>query len=249
MPGPALDRESATWTGSFPDLGTVEVTADGEISCRPDRADGAAALRHGWAGLLSWAHRGFALANSASLSRGDRGLLVTGEPDDVAATLLGLSRQRFLVVSDRPAPTRWVDGTLVAHPRQAPILVPRRRAEQAGVAGTPVRAGSTAIAVDLPRRLEPVQVAAIAHVVRQRPDEEALDELAGARRFERAATLMLRGALAPAATADPDPGAVFDEHLRLAALPSVVIRMEGRDDAQAADRLADWWQSTVERAT
>ncbi len=56
-------------------------------------------------------------------------------------------------------------------------------------------------------------------------------------------------ALAPVASADPDPQEVFDEHLRLAALPSVVIRMEGRDDPHAADRLAEWWSATVDPDT
>ncbi|MDP1820859.1 MAG: hypothetical protein Q8K58_13350 [Acidimicrobiales bacterium] len=253
MPGPQLDRDETTWTGSFAGLGTVAVALDGEVTAHPDGQDEdgsrAQALRHGWGGLLSWAGRGFALANAASLAIGERGLLVTGEPDDVAATLLGLARHGFVVLSDRPSPTRWVGGSLVAYPRDAPILVPRRRAEQAGLTGTPVREGSTSVAVDLPRGVEPVPCASIAHVVRQRPDEEALDRLAGTRRFERAATLMLRGALAPAGPTEPDPREVFDEHLRLAALPSVVIRMEGRDDPLVADRLLDWWRSTVDAAT
>lgn len=252
MPGPELARHEPAWTGAFPGLGTLMVAPDGQVSTQADDPDesgyGAAALRHGWGDLLSWARRGFALANAASLGSGEDGLLVTGEPDDVAATLLGLARHGFLILSDRPAPTRWTEGSLVAHPRAAPILVPRRRAEQAGLAGTPVREGSTSVAVGLPRGVDPVRVAGIAHVVRQRPDEEALDHLAGTRRFEQAATLMLRGALAPAAPADPDPQEVFDEHLRLAALPSVVIRLEGRDDALAADRLADWWRTIVDPA-
>ncbi|MHB8796768.1 MAG: hypothetical protein ACYC90_15100, partial [Candidatus Nanopelagicales bacterium] len=58
--------------------------------------------------------------------------------------------------------------------------------------------------------------------------------------------LMLRGALAPGGPADAGPQEVFAEHLRLAALPSAVIRLDGRDDALAADRLADWWRTTVD---
>ncbi|MHB1163629.1 MAG: hypothetical protein ACYC3K_00110 [Candidatus Nanopelagicales bacterium] len=248
--GPALDRSGAMWQGSFAGLGVVTVDPDGRLATSVAGADDdgrrADALGHGWGGLLSWARRGFALAHAASLASGGRGLLVTGEADDVAATLLGLARLGFAVVSDRPAPTRWIDGGLVAFPRDAPVLVPRRRAEQAGLIGTPVREGSTCVAVDLPRGLAAVQVVAIAHVVRQRPDEEALDRLAGTGRFERAAALMLRGALAPGGPADAGPQEVFAEHLRLAALPSAVIRLDGRDDALAADRLADWWRTTVD---
>ena len=255
--GPIHDRAGTIWRGSLPGLGSVEVAADGSVTVAADHPDGtgdeAAALLHGWGELLSFAHRGFAMAQGACLAppgSAPGALLVCGDAHDVAAVVLSLTARDWALISDRPTPTRWEDGALVAHPRPAPLVVGERMAAESGRTGTPVRAASTAVAVDVSRALSPAPVTRVVLVQRRRPDEDTFAMLTGHRRFERAASLMLRGALSPRtpqgvapdedALAD-DTASVVAEHLRLAELPSAVVRIDTAGNDDAVHRLLEWW--------
>ena len=251
---PAFNRDETVWRGALPGLGSVTVDADGSVRAAADRAseEDEAALRHGWGELLSFAHRGFSLAQGAAVTDGERpdgspepALLLTGDAHDVADVLLVLCARGWRLLSDRPTPVSWQDDRLIAQPKQAPLLVAAQRAAAADLAGEPVRDGSNAVAVTVPRALDPAPVAGIVQVQRRRPDEEPFAEVLGQRRFERAATLMLHGALAPghgSGEAAAEGGeAVVAEHVRLAALPSAVVRLDGPADESAIDLLVTWW--------
>lgn len=245
MPGPVLDRSGPTWRGSLPGLGSLLVAPDGALTILPaDRdpaGEQAAALRHGWGDLLAHARRGFAMASGAAMVPGDPSLgalLVCGDAHDVATVVLWLSRRDWLLLSDRPTPTQWQGGRLVAHPRSAPLVMARQRAVEAGAPHAPIRAQSNSVAVDIPRSSAPAPIRALLRVQRRHPHEEPFTELVGHRRFERAASLMLGGILAP--EAEPEDSVVA-EHLRLAGLPSAVMRIDGTEDGSAIGRLQAWW--------
>jgi hypothetical protein len=244
QPGPELDRAALDWHGSFPGLGSLDIHADGSVRVAPDGAEREreAALRHGWADLLAFSQLGFSMAAGAVLAPGpdaSGALLVCGDPPEVAAVALGLTAHGWSLVSDRPTPTQWEHAALVAHPRPAPLIVGRHLASLAGRDRQSVRTGSDALAIDVNRRSTPVQVSAIARVQRRRPDEDRLTELHGHRRLERAATIMIGGALS-AAGADADPTAVVDEHLRLAGLPWCEARID-EDTHDTVGALIAWW--------
>lgn len=240
----ALDRSGPVWRGSCAGLGSVAVGAAGEVFIEvegPDpRGEKARALEFGWGDLLSHARRGFAMALGAVVvpaNSPDAALLVCGDAPDVAAVVIALSRHGWLLVSDRPTPTRWTDGSLIAHPRSAPLIIAAARAAAAGLDGVPVRAPSNAVRVDLPRWSDEVPISRVVQVTRRRPNEDAFAELTGHRKFERAASILLGGALTPDGT--PQEPAV-GEHLRLAELPSAVLRIGTEHDASVG-QLLEWW--------
>ena len=252
--GPVLDRDGPVWHGVLPGLGRIQIDADGalDVSAAHASEEDETALRHGWGDLLAFAHRGFSMAQGAAVTQGGRpdgspgpALLLTGDAHDIADVVLVLCARGWRLLSDRPTPVAWQDDTLVAQPRPAPLVVAAQRAAGAGLAGRPVRAGSNAVAVTVPRAVEPAPVAAIVQVQRRRPDEAPFAEVLGQRRFERAATLMLHGALAPdhgAGDAGAESGeAMVAEHVRLAALPSALVRLDGPADEAAVDLLVAWW--------
>lgn len=244
MKSPSLNRSGPIWRGRFPGLGSITVGVDGQIGAAPEdrheRAEMGAALLHGWADLLSHARRSHSLALGASVAPHDRGgaLLVCGDAHDVAAIVVALADRRWSLISDRPAPVAWEGDRLVAQPRAAPLVLSRQRADEAGLAHSNVREGSNVVAVDLPRIEVTTPVDALLLVQRRRPHEHGFSELAGHRKFERAASLMLGGALAPERSEDD----VVAEHLRLAGLPSAVVRIDAAA-ADGIDAVLDWWSA------
>jgi hypothetical protein len=242
--GPSLDRTGPVWRTVLPALGAIAVAADGQFSVvaeLPD-ADGGKtrALTHGWGELLSHARLGHSLALGAAVVPADdpnRVLLVCGDAHDVAAVVLDLSSRGWRLLSDRPTPTVWRNEQLIAISRPAPLVVSQQRAEAAGLYFTPVRLGSTAVVIDIKRETANGPIDALVQVQRRRPGEPPFDLLTGHRRFERAANLMLGGALAP--DIDTDPSAVID-HVRLATIRAAVARIDSATD-DAVDHLVRWW--------
>lgn len=242
--GPTLDHAGPVWVGTMPGLGVVAVRADGSLDVDPqlpdDSGEKTRALKHGWGELLSHARRGHSLALGASVAPSDHAgaLLVCGDAHDVAAMVVALAGRGWGLISDRPAPVSWAGERLVAHPRAAPLVLARQRAVEAGLAHADIRAGSNVVAVDLLRREVPTPVDALLLVQRRRPHEASFAELAGHRKFERAASMLLGGALAP----DRSEDNLVAEHLRLAALPSAVVRIEAAAD-DVIDAVLSWWSA------
>lgn len=264
--GPSLDRDAEIWVGTFPGLGSVRVHPDGTVevaaAVRPeDDRDTVEmrerALRFGWGEPLSFARRGFRLAHGAAVGpvAGDSCMLLLGDPHDVAIVLIELTLNGWGVLGDRPTPLAWDGQVLTAHPRSAPIVVSKRRAAKAELAGTQLRGDTDAVALDLPRINEPRHVAAVVSMQIRKPDEDAFTPLSGHERFETAAGLFMRGALWPEvargsveveADADADPGdaaAMMADHLALSRLPAARLRFDGatKDDDVAA--LLAWWHT------
>ncbi len=245
-PAVVLDRTGPVWRGTCAGLGSVAIGANGDVFTEAEGPDPlgqkARALHHGWGDLLSHARRGYSMALGAAVvpaDSADHALLVCGDAPEVATVVIALSRHGWLLLSDRPTPTRWVDSRLIAHPRSAPLLIAKQRAVAAGFDGAAIRDQSNVVSVDLPRSVVPATVSRVVQVTRRRPSEDAFTELTGHRKFERAASLMLGGALAPVAESD-EPA--VSEHLRLADLPSAVLRIGAEHDASVG-QLLEWWAS------
>lgn len=237
---PSLDRSADTWIGVLPGLGSVQIARDGSIEItvepsapltgdddeHPDAGEDAelreAALRHGWAEGLSWARRGYRLAAGAAVCAPDdeeRCVVLAGDPHDSAIVLIQLVNRGWTVMGDKYTPTQWVDGTLMASSRSAPLLMSARRLAKAELEGVKVRGHTDARAVDLPRAEGTRQVAAFCSLRMRKPDEAVLEVLAGAQRFEAAAGIMIGGALFPAPASDDErsddgaePPESHDEH-------------------------------------
>ncbi len=260
----ALDTGGESWTGVFPGLGSVTVSADGSITVQPDESttDSAdtverrsAALTYGWGEPLSWARRGFLLLHGGCVTpdAASGALLVTGDLHEFGRLLPALSDLGCSFLSDRYTPAQWVHGDLMAHPVAAPILLSARRAKKAGWDGRPVRGDTDTLAVDVARTTEPVRIRAVVQVHRARPDDQPLQPLSGHHRFEVAASLCFGGVLSGHANqadqdTDTDPAEVMAEHLRLSALPMARLSLSGDGEQlpDEADQLVQWWGTTVQ---
>ena len=213
---PSLDRRADPWVGEFPNLGRVLVADDGTVTVevvnavpasegetgRPSVEDHRLrerALRYGWGEPLSWVRRGFQMVGGAALGPADSDtcVLLLGDPHDVAIVALELLEQDWRLVSDRPTPVKWNGEDLMAQPREAPLLVSKRRARKAGIEGEEVRGDTDALAIKVARCEVPRQVAAAVQIRIRRPDEQNLSPLTGHERFEAATSLYAGGALTP----------------------------------------------------
>jgi hypothetical protein len=267
---PELDRSGEQWTGSFAGLGTVTVAADGQVTVTADPSDDEdlvlkeQALRWGWGEGLSFVQRGFQLAGGAAAcppGESTECLILPGDPHDVAMVLAALAQLGWSIMGDRYTPVRWEGSSLVAEPRQAPLIMAQRRLTKLGLEGLTVRADSDSRTVQLPRVSEARVVRGVALVSMRRPHEDALDLLAGQKLFESAAQLMLGGVLTPrvdrddaegeAEVGDPTPAAaevvaertaeVLAEHLRLAALPMCRLHLDKATLEDDIAALLRWW--------
>lgn len=157
------------------------------------------ALRYGWGEPLSWVRRGFHMVGGAALGPADSDacVLLLGDPHDIAIVALELLKHDWCLLSDRPTPVTWDADHLMAQPREAPLLVSKRRARKAGIEGTPVRGDTDALAVEVARCEVPRRVAAAVQIRTRRPDEQNLTPLTGHERFEAATSLYTGGALTP----------------------------------------------------
>lgn len=236
------------------------VAADGSITVEAvvseDHALREQALRYGWGDPLSWVRRGFHLVGGAAVgpTDSDACLLLLGDPHDVAIIVLELASQGWQLLSDRPTPVRWDDTGLMAQPREAPMLVAKRRAAKAGVEGEEVRSETDALALAIPRAVEPQQVAAAVQVRVRRPDNETFELLTGHERFEAATSLYIGGVLDPTSapagadlesTTNPDNVApnLLAEHLRIAQLPWVRLHLSSKTGAEDTAELLTWWDT------
>lgn len=212
---------------AVPGVGVATVDGTGSVSIAESAAGSGAdvALERAWAEPLAQAAAGRSLLAAVVLVDPAReaALAVSGEPAAAGRLAVGLADEGWLLLADRPAPLTWEAGVPVAHHRPAPLLV--RRADVGSRDAAPARPGSTAWAVELPRATRPTALTALAHVGRRGP----YGPLAGHRRFERAATVVVGGVLAAS-------GLAFDEHARLAALPALA------SDGSVPDLLA-WWRA------
>ena len=257
---PHLDRQSEPWVGEFPGLGRVLVAADGSITVEAvgseDHVVREQALRHGWGDPLSWVRRGFHLVGGSAVgpAESDECVLLLGDPHDVAIIVIELVNQGWQLLSDRPTPVVWDDSNLVAQPREAPLLVAKRRAAKAGVDGEEIRSDTDALAVAVPRAETPRRVQAAVQVRVRRPDSETLQLLSGHERFEAATSLYVGGVLDPTfspvaadqgAPADADDAApnLLAEHLRISQLPWARLHLSSRTATEDAAALVRWWDT------
>lgn len=219
-----------------------------------EQANRERALRFGWGEPLSFARRGLRCAGGAAVvpPTDDACLLLVGAPHDATNILIELTDRGWSVMGDRITPTEWQDAALVAHPRLAPLLASRPRAEKADLEGVPVRENTDSVLVDLPRTSESRPVIAVLTLQMRKPGEDALTVLTGHERFEAAASLMVGGALSPfvpgdantsedSAESEPVPRTALDEHLRLTALPYARLRLDSTTVTTDVDALVAWW--------
>lgn len=251
--GPSLDRSGEVWVGQFPGLGSIAVGPDGSVEVIPEADDQedlylrAQALRHGWAEGLSFVRRGYLLAGAAAVcpTPSARGcVLLAGHPHDVAIVIERLVRHGWTVMGDRFTPVRWEGRDLVAAPREAPVLMARKRADTAFLVSREVRADSDSRAVDLPRHTSPATVRAVVQVGLRRPQEENLVPLLGTQRFEAAAGMLLAGVLDPTAAEEAKADDLMERHLRLSGLPQASLRIDPRSPEQEVESLLKWLART-----
>ncbi len=162
----------------------------------------------------------------------------------MSIVLVELVAGGWSVLSDRLVPTMWVDGVLIAHPRDAPVLISQRRALRAELEGVPVRLHTDAVAVDVQRAAEPQPILAFVDAGIRRPDEPVMAQLNGHERFSAASLVMVGGVMA--GVVDPDevtPADVMRTHMAIAALPFGRLRF--RSDTLDVDmaELGRWWMS------
>lgn len=274
---PTLDRSCEPWVGWFPGLGGITVAADGTVETTLDPQSDedatlrAQALRYGWGEGLSLVRRGFDLAGavaavppqSAAAAGTDnvcQCTLLAGDPHDVAIVIADLVDRGWTVMSDRYTPVRWEEDRLIAHPREAPILMASRRARKLNLAGTAVRDDTDAVAVEFPRHTGSARVTAVVKVTMRRPHEDALTPLTGQTKFESAAGLMLGGVMRPGSdgiqtggaqtTPEVDDAAVapveaMSEHLRLARLPYCALRIDPDTLNDDVEELLGWLEPVL----
>ncbi len=181
--------------------------------------------------------------------------LLAGDPHDVVIVIADLVDRGWTVMSDRYTPVRWEEDRLIAHPREAPILMASRRARKLDLAGTAVRDDTDAVAVEFPRPTGSARVTAVVKVAMRRPHEAALTPLAGQKKFESAAGLMLGGELRPGSDGIQDGGAqttievddaaaapvkAMSEHLRLAGLSHCAFRIDPDTLSDDIEELLGW---------
>lgn len=266
---PTLDRSCEPWVGVFPGLGRITVAVDGSVDVEPDPTGSEdhtlreQALRFGWAEGLSWARRGYQLASGSAVCPPGTGpaetgsvgcVLLTGDLHDVRMVLADLVKRSWRVMSDRITPTQWENGRLIAHPREAPILMARRHAAELEYASRRVRADTDACAVDLPRHTDREPVSAVVVIGSRRMDEAVVEPMVGQQRFEYAAALMQGGVLAlECAPGEPDDvtqekldAEAHAEYLRLATLPTCTLRIGQATLAADVAALADWLANSTD---
>lgn len=284
FPGITLDRDTEPWVGTFPGVGRVMVAADGTVDVTVDPLDSGsdvadephhppaasspgapssdtpemreAALRHGWGEALSWARRGYlCLGGGAVTPDPTKGcVVITGELHEFGRVLPELAQRGWGFLSDRYTPAQWDGGALLAYPREAPVLLSRRRARTVGWESTTVRGATDAVTVTVPRVDVATRVVGVVTLARRRLGEPAFEVLTGHRRFEVAANLRVDGALAPArpeGDTAADPGHHLAEQLRLATLPTARWRADNDDDLIPADvdQLQQWWHEITASAS
>ncbi len=111
----------------------VDVEVEPDDSDEPeDPALREAALRYGWGEPLSLVRRGFRCAWGTGWCHrtGTAASSSTGRLHDVAIVLVELVALGWSVLGDRIVPTSWNDGELIAHHRDAPVLISQRRARR-----------------------------------------------------------------------------------------------------------------------
>ena len=215
--GPHLDTESEPWRATFPGLGTVLVDTAGDLTIEPDQpgAEIDAALRWGWGENLSLIRQDYLMLAGSTVVSPDRSraLLVSGDVHDVAIVLLALADQGWAVLADRATPCRWQERHLLACPRQAPVVVTRRRARKTVWEARDIRQDSGAVAVDVPRWAQPVLLAGIVRLRSSKSSEPITGTpLTGSSLLEAATGIRAMAGLAqsPATEGDPteDPASV-----------------------------------------
>lgn len=258
--GPHIDSTGEPWRATFPGLGTVLVDDAGDLTIEPDQPGEQveAALRWGWGEALSLARRDYLLLTGSTVVTPDRerALLMVGDTHDVAILLLALASQGWAALADRVTPFRWDDDRLVAHPRQAPVVVSRRRARKAGWEGADIRQESDAVSVAVTRYTEPVPLGGIVQL-RSAKSSEPIEQtrLAGMARLEGGATLRAPGVLSGRAGGeetppddDPDSvrrmraGEAMQSDLRLAqAAPILRLGFDSDRQDEVLDVLLQWF--------
>ncbi len=269
-----VDQSGEPWVASFAGLGSVHIHADGTVNVTVDDAstsvdtvcEGTAttelaesatvresALRHGWGEPLSFIRRGFRLLRGTALVAADRPgcLVVTGSASHTAMVTASLVADGWSVLADGVVPvatgddgTIGIDGAVVAYPRTATLLLPRRWARKSGLDAIEVRADTDAVAVAVARTTTPQTLVAVAHIRIRRPHDDVIRPLRGFEPFEQAAALLIANpALRPPATT---PTVELANHTLLAAVAHAEVSV--RSDTLAADIAAveQWWQAMTE---
>lgn len=244
-PRVTLERADEPWIGRWDGLGTVRVWADGRHEIELDAGaapEVEAALRHGWAELLSSTRRGHWAAYGTTLAApdGSRALLVTGDGHDTAIVALALCDAGWSVIADRPAPLEIAQSTVIAHPNPRPVIASARRVERSGRTGSAIRTHSDVRSVnDIPRATSPTPVHAIAAVRRQRPGEAVLAPARGHAAIETLGRVLAGGALLP--DADVSPAASMARHLTLARCATARLALDTGSPEPAIEQLLTWW--------
>ena len=248
-----LDRTADVWHGHFPGLGSVHVHPDGRIevephrnrdsdAATPDEEEKCTALLYGWGEPLSLARRGFVLAHgiAAVAPHAESGLLVSGDSHDTAIVVLGLASRGWKVIADGVVPLSFDTDAVRIHPRQAPILVSKRRLATTGFTGSPVRSETNVVSAEVPRDDRPLPLAAVVSVRIRRPDDQVLSAVTGHHRFDAARKVIVGGVLVQPATT---PRESMAQTLQMAASPSVNLRLDVESYESNLAELITWWGS------
>jgi hypothetical protein len=262
---PTFDYSDEPWVGVFPGLGAISVNNDGEIAVSPHvgpdedpqlLTQREQALRWGWADPLSWLRRGFQLVHGAVVGHPDDDtcMVILGENGESSRLMVHLVSEGWQLISDRPAPTRWLDDELYAHPRQAPWLLARHRAIKANLEHQSVRNDSDTVEVDVSRIDEERKVAAFVSVGRRRPFESSLELLSGHDAFRFASGLLLSASSFVPRQGDDAPMASeiankdLAQSLRLVKIPAVRLRRTPGDSHTSTAELLEWWMEQGSQA-
>lgn len=255
--GVRLDRDGDVWVGRFPGLGSVRVFPDGRIDVDVERdADfdnGSVAaqrnedeirqaLHFGWGDPLSLVRRHFVLAEGVAVvpPESDRCILVHGDVHDTAIVMLGLAMRGWRVLADRVVPLEFGESSVVAHPRSAPFIAARRRAETAGFVSHAVRRETNTVAVDIERSERPCVLSMLVSVRVRRPNQVVLEILSGHERFESARKVLLGGVLSPIASSPEDS---MKRSLQLSSLANIELRVDSQSPEADIDAFVTWWES------
>lgn len=263
-----VNQDSEPWVASFSGVGAVYINADGTVTVEvadttePGDTTGPAdtdagnrrqrhdALKYGWGETLSLIRRGFRLvAGTALVAPRRRGCVIfVGSASNTALVTSHLVARGYRPLADGVVPVAadtngsidpGGDGPVMAHPRSAPLLLPGRWANLAGLEGEPVRNDTDALAIAADRAMEPEPLVGVAAVRIRRPDEPTLRQLAGFEPFEQAASLLNAARdLRPSA---PAPAVELANHSRLASVAhaEIGVRTDTLSDDLAA--ITTWW--------
>ena len=249
-----VDLGAEPWMASLAGLGSVHIHADGAIDVTVDDTVEEptlreSALRDGWGEPLSLVRRGFRLLTGTALVAPDRpGCLVltgsAGHPAMITAHLLAAGWRPLadgvVPVASSHDGTIDIDGAVVAHPRSAPLLLPRRWARKAGLDNTPVRADTDAVRVNVATATSPEPVVAAIHVRVRRPHDDVLRPLRGFEPFEKAAGMLITNpVLCPAAST---PAGELANHARLAAVAQAEANIHPDTLDSDINDITRWWQ-------